>query len=43
MIDIELAGISIRLENRYPDVQILCREYKTEKPPVITLRVSEYK
>lgn len=41
MIDIELAGISIRLENRYPDVQILCREYKTEKPPVITLRVSE--
>ena len=41
MINIKLADISIRLKNRYPDVEDLCWEYETQEEPVMTLSVSQ--
>ena len=43
MFQIEVAGLVIRIENRFDYVQNLCTEYKTspERPPDITISVSE--
>lgn len=40
MVDIKLAGIPIRLNNRYTDVALLCRGYETEEPARLTVTVS---
>ena len=41
MVKVKLAGIPVCFENRYPDLEILCRDYKTNEPSVITLTVSQ--
>ena len=40
MVNIKLAGIPIGLDNRYPDLEWLCREYTTEEAPLFTLGVT---
>ena len=40
MINVCLAGIPVCFMNRYPEVEILCREYVTREKPVITLSVT---
>ena len=41
MITIKIAGICVGLQNRYPDLEMLCRGYETEEPPVFCLEVSQ--
>ena len=41
MINVKLAEISIQLDNRYPDLEQLCREYVTEEPAQMSLRVTD--
>ena len=41
MVNIKLADISIRMENRYPELEILCRGYETEEAPLLTLSVTQ--
>jgi len=40
MVKVKLAGIPIQMNNRFPELEILCREYVTEEDPVITLYVT---
>lgn len=40
MVNVKLAGIPVCFENRYPDLEYLCREYVTEETPVLTLSVT---
>ena len=40
MVNVKLAGIPVCFENRYPDLECLCREYVTEETPVLTLSVT---
>lgn len=40
MVKINLAGIPIQLNNRYPDLEQLCRGYETADTPVMVLSVS---
>jgi len=40
MVNIKLAEIPIRLDNRYPDLEWLCGEYMTEESPVFSLSVT---
>ena len=40
MVNVLLAGVPIAFENRYPDLEYLCREYVTEETPVLTLSVT---
>lgn len=37
MVRIQLAGIPIQMNNRFPELEILCREYRTEETPLIIL------
>lgn len=41
MITIELAGLPIGLENRYPFVERMCRDYFTDTPPLFTVSATE--
>lgn len=41
MVKVKLAGIPVCFENRYPDLEILCRGYETEESAVITLSVTQ--
>ena len=43
MFQIEVAGLVVRIENRFGDVRTLCRDYLTteDRPPDITVSVSE--
>ena len=41
MITIELAGLPIGIENRYPFVARMCRDYITEKTPLFTVSARE--
>lgn len=41
MLSIDLAGISIGIDNRYPAIDVLAEGYKTEKPPSFTVAVSD--
>ena len=41
MVQIELAGIPIRLDNRFPELEVLCRDYLTDRVPVISLAVAQ--
>jgi len=40
MVKIKLADISIQLDNRYPDLEQLCRGYETQEPPQMVLSVT---
>ena len=41
MVKVKLAGIPVCFENRYLDLEILCRGYETKDPPVITLATTQ--
>lgn len=41
MFCIEIAGIQIGIDNRYPQVRRLCEGYETDRPPVFTVRAAE--
>lgn len=41
MVNIKLAGIPVCFENRYPDLEVLCRGYETDESPCITLRATD--
>ena len=36
-----MAGIPIQMNNRFPNLQMLCRGYETDEDPVITLSVTQ--
>lgn len=41
MMNIELAGIPVQLNNRFPDLLQLCRGYETTRTPLFSLSVSQ--
>lgn len=41
MVNIKLAEIPVQMDNRFPDLEALCREYVTEEQPQICLSVSD--
>lgn len=41
MVNILLAGTAVGFENRYPDLEWMCRGYETALPPELTIRVSQ--
>ena len=41
MFCIQIAGLSIGMDNRYPYVQQLCRGYETDTPPLFTVRATQ--
>lgn len=41
MVNIKIAGISIQLDNRYPDLEEFCRGYETEEPAQMFLQVTQ--
>ena len=41
MVKILLAGIPVQFDNRYPDLERLCRGFETELPPELTIAVSD--
>ena len=41
MLKVQLAGIPIQMNNRYPALETLCRGYETDEDPVITLSVTQ--
>lgn len=40
MVRIQLAGIPVQMNNRFPDLETLCRGYETTREPMMTLSVS---
>ena len=42
MINILLAGIPVQFDNRFPELAGLCREFETDLPPALSIRVSDY-
>ena len=40
MTRIQLAGIPVQLDNRFPDLQLLCRGYETTEEPLIHISAS---
>ena len=41
MVNLLLAGIPVQFDNRYPDLERLCRGFETELPPELTIAVSD--
>ena len=41
MVKVALAGIPIQMNNRFPELEVLCRGYETEEEPLITLHVTQ--
>ena len=41
MVRLLLAGIPVQFDNRYPDLEHLCRGFETELPPELTIRVCD--
>jgi len=41
MVRVLLAGIPVAFDNRYPDLENLCRDYETKEEPLITMSVSQ--
>ena len=41
MVKVALAGIPIQMNNRYPELEVLCRGYETEESPLIILHVTQ--
>ena len=39
-MNLELARIPVQLDNRYPELETLCKGYETQKAPVICLSVT---
>ena len=40
MVNVKLADIPVRFDNRYPDLEYLCAGYETDEEPVIRLSVT---
>ncbi|MGN0981742.1 MAG: hypothetical protein ACI4O0_02500 [Candidatus Limivicinus sp.] len=40
MVNILLAGIPVRFDNRFPDLECLCRGFETDLPPALSIQVS---
>ena len=41
MVNILLAGTAVGFQNRYPDLEWMCRGYETALPPELTIRVTQ--
>ena len=41
MVNCLLGGIPVEFDNRYPDLERLCRGFETTLPPELTIRVSD--
>ena len=41
MVRVQLAGISVQMNNRFPELEWLCRDYMTDEVPLITLAVTQ--
>ena len=41
MVRVQLAGIPVQMNNRFPELEWLCREYVTDEAPLITLAVTQ--
>lgn len=41
MLRVQLAGIPVQMNNRFPDLQALCQGYETDEDPSITLSVTQ--
>lgn len=41
MVKVQLAGIPVQMNNRSPELEVLCRDYLTEEGPVITLSATQ--
>lgn len=41
MVRLLLAGIPVQFDNRYPNLEHLCRGFETELPPELTIRVCD--
>ena len=41
MVKVKLAGIPILMNNRFPELEWLCRDYLTDEAPLITLAVTQ--
>ena len=41
MVKVQLAGIPVQMNNRFPELEVLCRDYLTEEGPVITLSATQ--
>ena len=41
MVKVKLAGIPILMNNRFPELEWLCRDYLTDEDPLITLSVTQ--
>lgn len=41
MVKVQLAGIPVQMNNRFPELEVLCRDYLTEEEPVITLSATQ--
>lgn len=41
MVKVNLAGIPVQMNNRFPELESLCREYMTDEIPAITLSVTQ--
>ena len=41
MVRVRLAGIPIQMNNRFPELDNLCRDYVTDESPLITLSVTQ--
>lgn len=41
MVKVTLAGIPIQMNNRFPELEVLCRGYETEEEPLIALHVTQ--
>lgn len=41
MVRVQLAGIPIQMNNRFPELEILCRDYLTDREPELVLSVTQ--
>ena len=41
MVNVRLADIPIRFENRFPELEWMCRDYATDETPLVTLSVTQ--
>lgn len=41
MVRVQLAGLPVQMNNRFPNLEALCRGYETREDPVITLSVTQ--
>lgn len=41
MVNILLAGTAVGFQNRYPDLEWMCRGYESALPPELTIRVTQ--